>query len=415
MAPFGRGAGGAYGSPDSRRLAGLGQAAVAYADTAVLRRGPMPTRLLDAARELRPLIDANARAAGDAATTLPRATVDALVEANLHGANVPREVGGAELSLTDTIDVFAEVARADGSTGWSLMASASTACFFGAWAGDDVAEKMFAERVPLCAGQFAPNGTARRDGDGWVISGDYQFGSGIDSAEWVGAGAFTDEDPPDILFAIFPAEEAQRRGGWDVMGLRATASEDYAVREVRVPDGATFRLFSPVRRRGGPVYELGVMGLTTVGHTGFALGVVRRALDELVEIARTKHRMGAAAPLRESERFLHALGTLECRARANEELARAEFSAAQARLEAHPAPDPALTNRLRAVTVHVTQDGADIVRQCYLLAGTTGLREGPLERCFRDIHAGTQHFFASPAGPTDFGRDLLGPLEPPTA
>lgn len=368
----------------------------------------MPNPLLDAARDLRPLIDANARAAGDAATTLPRATVDALVAANIHGANVPRDVGGAELCLADTIDVFAEVARADGSAGWSIMASATTACFFGAWGGDDLVEKMFAERVPLCAGQFAPNGTARRDGDGWLISGDYQFGSGIDVAEWVGAGTLTDEDPPDMLFAVFPAEQAQRRGGWDVMGLRATASEDYAVRDVWVPDGATFRFFAPVRRRGGPVYELGVLGLTAVGHTGFALGVVRRALDELVEIAQTKHRMGAATPLRESERFLHALGTLECRARANEALARAEFGAADARLAETAEPDPALTNRLRAVTVHVTQDGADIVRQCYLLAGTTGLREGPLERCFRDIHAGTQHFFASPAGPTDFGRDLLG-------
>jgi hypothetical protein len=67
-----------------------------------------------------------------------------------------------------------------------------------------------------------------------------------------------------------------------------------------------------------------------------------------------------------------------------------------------------MVNRLRAVTVHVTHDGADIVRECYLLAGTTALRRGPLERCFRDIHAGTQHFFASPAGPIELGRDLIG-------
>lgn len=372
----------------------------------------MPTNLLDAARDLRATIDANARAANDA-STLPRATVDALVEAGLQGVNVPRDVGGAELPLVDAIDVFAEIAWADGSAGWSLMASASTASFFGAWGGEGLVERMFADGVPLCAGQFAPNGTAVRDGDTWVVTGDYQFGSNIDAAQWVGAGTVTQPvegsgEQPELLFAIFPAECVERRGNWHVLGLRATASEDYAVRGVRVPDDATFRFFAPIRRRGGPVYELGVLGLTTPGHAAFALGVTRRAVDELVDVARTKHRMGAATPLRDSERFLHALGTLECRARANEALVHAEFAAAQARMEAEPAPDPQVVNRLRAVTVHVTQDGADIVRECYLLAGTTGLREGPLERCFRDIHAGTQHFFASPAGPIDFGRDLVG-------
>jgi hypothetical protein len=62
---------------------------------------------------------------------------------------------------------------------------------------------------------------------------------------------------------------------------------------------------------------------------------------------------------------------------------------------------------VRQATVHVTQEGADIVRQAYLLAGTTALRDGPLQRCFRDIHAGSQHFFASPASTLDYARDRM--------
>ena len=41
------------------------------------------------------------------------------------------------------------------------------------------------------------------------------------------------------------------------------------------------------------------------------------------------------------------------------------------------------------------------------MAGTTGLREGPLQRCFHDIHAGSQHFFASPASTLAFARSLM--------
>ncbi|WP_455429579.1 hypothetical protein, partial [Neorhodopirellula lusitana] len=89
---------------------------------------------------------------------------------------------------------------------------------------------------------------------------------------------------------IFPVADAQVTGNWDVMGLTSTASYDYTVADVEVPANATFNLFDVTRHRGGPMYELGVMGLTAAGHAGFAVGVVRRALDELGSIAKTKVR-----------------------------------------------------------------------------------------------------------------------------
>jgi alkylation response protein AidB-like acyl-CoA dehydrogenase len=369
------------------------------------------TQCLAAARDLRPVVERGA----DDDMPVPDATMKALVDAGLHGVLVPREVGGSELALTDAIDVFAEVSYADGSAGWCLMASASVMAFFGAWADDDFARECFGPGVPLAAGQFAPNGTARRDGNGWRVTGDYQFGSGIAQAEWVGAGVLTETDGaegsnPDFLLTLFPAVHATRQGNWDVLGLRATASEDYEVRDVYVPDGATFNFFSPVRHRGGLVYDLGVLGLTAVGHSGFAIGVTRRALDELIAVATTKHRMGAATPLRDSERFLHELGTLESRFRSARAFVHEAFAAAQ-----QAAEDGTLTprhvNAARQATVYVTQQGADIARNAYLLAGTTALRDGPLQRAFRDLHAGTQHFFASPAATLDFGRDVLD-MEP---
>jgi alkylation response protein AidB-like acyl-CoA dehydrogenase len=319
--------------------------------------------------------------------------------------------------LVDAIDVFAELSYADGSAGWCLMASASVTAFFGAWATDDFARQCFADGVPLAAGQFAPNGTAVPDtanGGGWRISGDYQFGSGIAHATWVGAGVLTqpaDGTDPAFLLALFPAEHARRKGNWDVLGLRATASEDYEVRDVPVPDGATFNFFAPTRYRGGPVYDLGVLGMTAVGHAGFAIGVTRRALDELARVATgAKHRMGAASPLRDSERFLHELGTLEGRFRADRAWVREAFAEAQQAAESGGVT-PQVVNAVRQATVHMTQDGADIARQAYLLAGTTALRDGPLQRCFRDLHAGTQHFFASPAAAQDLARDVLADHE----
>ena len=366
------------------------------------------TELRETARDLYDLVDRNARAAGS--EPVPQATVDALADAGLHGVMTPKAVGGLEASIVDAIDVFAEVARADGSAGWCLMANAATISFFGAWAPDDFAKTLFADGVPLAAGQFAPNGVATPDGDGYRITGDYHFGSGVRHSAWVGAGVMT--QPPEgtdaqMLFALMPASDVQLTGNWDVLGLQSTASWDYSINDVWVSSSATFDFFAPVRRRGGEVYELGVMGLTSAGHAGFALGVVRRALDELTRIARAKQRMGSSASLRDSEKFLIELANLESRAQAAAAWVRERFAVAERTALETGSADPTEVLLARQATVHATQDGADVVRRAYLLAGTDALRDGPLQTCFRDIHAGSQHFFAGDLASVELGRALL--------
>jgi alkylation response protein AidB-like acyl-CoA dehydrogenase len=117
--------------------------------------------------------------------------------------------------------------------------------------------------------------------------------------------------------------------------------------------------------------------------------------------------MGGAAALRDSELFLHTLGCLESRFRSAVAWVRETFAQAERTVVANGKPDPREMNQMRQATVHVTQEGAAVTRDAYLLAGTTALRDGALQRCFRDIHAGSQHFFASPASTLDMARDLL--------
>jgi indole-3-acetate monooxygenase len=367
----------------------------------------MATTYLDRARELRSLIDTAAEKADGG--PIASETVQALDDAGLYGLLVPREVGGAEESLTDCLDVFAEVAAADGSTGWCLMASNTSAAFFGAWCDDDLASTVFGNGMPRVAGQFAPKGTLTPlDGGGWRLSGQYQFGSGMNDAHFAGAGAITvvgEGESPDYRFAIMPKEVVQIDGNWDVFGLQSTASWDYHATDVDVPANATFSFFAPHRYRGGAVYDMGVLPLTALGHAGWALGVVRRALDEVAQIAATKQRMTGSAPLRDSEYFLMELGQLEARYSAGRAWVYESFRAAQAKAEAGDGTfDEAAAREVRMSTAFVNQEGGDIVRRAYVLAGTASLRSGAMERCFRDIHAGTQHAVVSPDVTIAYGR-----------
>ena len=367
------------------------------------------TEQLDAARDLFGQLDANA-AAVSSGDPMSRASLELLDDAGLVGLMVPRAVGGVELPLADIVDVYEEVSRADGSTGWCHFAADCTAAYFGAYLPDSGAEAIFAGGVPLMAGQFAPNGTAVVADGELVIDGDFQFGSGIAHASWAGAGVLTaadDGEPSEYLFACFPASEAELLGNWDVLGLQATASYDYRLRDVHVPSDRAFDFFAPVVHRGGPMHALGVLPLTAAGHAGWALGVTRRCLDEVAAVAASTTRLGATSSLATSERFLYELGTLEGRFRAGRAWVREACTAAEAQAARDGSVSTLTANLVREACRHVNQQGADIARQAYLLTGTRALRDGPIQRCFRDLHAGSQHFFASPAAAIDLTRSLL--------
>src|SRR5581483_7984211 len=195
---------------------------------------------------------------------------------------VPAVLGGAEADPVTALDVIAEISRLDGSTGWNLMAVMTSTAL---------------------AGEMAPRGMAvRRDG-GYVVKGRFGFASGSRHAGWIFGGfrEVTDEGPvllesglPSVLAAVVPQEAATMLGNWDVLGLEGTGSYDYEIPEYWLAEGFAFSFFDPVPRRGGPLYRLGPLGIAAVGHAGFALGVGRRALDEIGRLALGKKRIGQA-------------------------------------------------------------------------------------------------------------------------
>ena len=230
------------------------------------------SNLLDRARALTPLIEAEAERSEVLGTMAP-AIIDAVADSGLFGILVPAELGGLEADLVTSLAVFEELAYADGSTGWSTMANATTSCFAAIYTGDEAVATMFGAGSSVHAGMLGPMGEATPVDGGFLVSGRYQFGSGSGHADWIGAGVMetVDGEPavselglPAMRVMFLRREQAEFLGNWDVMGLAGTGSYDYVVDQVEVPEAFSFLLLEASPRRGGPIFNVGLFALTAV-------------------------------------------------------------------------------------------------------------------------------------------------------
>ncbi len=379
--------------------------------------------LLNRARSIAPVIEAEA-AVAERDTTTTKPVVDALTDTGVLWSLVPEALGGLETDIVTALAIFEELARADGSTGWSAMANATSSCFAAIYTGEPAARAMFTEGVRgIHAGMLGPVGTARRVDGGFVVNGRYQFGSGCAHATHIGAGTIEVDDAgtplnaesglPAMRVVLIPRAQVDFRGNWDVLGLTSTGSYDYVVDDVFVPEDFTFSLLEWQQQRGGPGFRIGLFAITSAGHAGFALGVGRRAIDEITALAARRTRMAAFEPISAQQLFQYELAMHDAAMRS----ARAGVFEAFADADATARTTGAATNlqqqRMRAVTTYATKIAADAARFAYTWAGSAGLRPGVMQRCFRDIHAGTQHIYVDNGTLTAYAQAMLAEVPPP--
>jgi alkylation response protein AidB-like acyl-CoA dehydrogenase len=143
-----------------------------------------------------------------------------------------------------------------------------------------------------------------------------------------------------------------------------------------------------------------------------ALGIAQAAIDELLRLAGTKTPFGMLSTLSTRTTTQIAL----CEAMAMARSARALLVEETARVwELVQAGTPVNAEQrglLRIAATHATATAASVVDRMYTAGGGTAIfASSPLQRCLRDVHAVTQHFFVAPPTYEMIGKILLG-VEP---
>lgn len=375
-------------------------------------------RILWAIRDLAPSLAARADEI-ELARTLPIDLVSELSSIGLFRMLVPRSHGGLEIEFPSSLDILTELAAIDGALGWTVMIGSETPQLLALLPRKVYDQIYSSDPDVICAGAFAPQGTAQAVDGGYRINGRWAFASGARHARWLfGRCVVVRDDKPvpgspdgSVLTrcAVMPASQWQIFDTWRTIGMRGTGSDDFGATDAFVAEDWTFDLFFGQPCLKGPLFASPVLQFSM--HIGaVALGIAEAALRDLRTLASTnKRRLYASSSMADSTLFQYRLGHGEADAQA----ARA-FLAMRAQWYWQKALNDSVTladspSVLQTVG-WVVETSARVVDSCYRAGGGTALYDSsPLQRRLRDIHTLTQHastqeaVFAS-AGAAQLGR-----------
>lgn len=358
--------------------------------------------------EAAPVLAANAEK-GEELGRLTDEVAQVLHETGALKIGIPRDLGGFEFSPRQVIETIAKIAYSDASAGWSFMALQMVTGTTAAYLGDEAAAELFPDvpgnRYALMAGQGTRLGAARRVDGGYVINGQWSFASGISMATHIHTAALCEETGQALIFT-FPKEQATLVDNWDVMGLKATSSIDYVCEDVFVPSTHVYEITTMAARHGGAIYRMGLANMAGVCHTGWALGVGRRMLDEMRALAARKSGTPGASV--DTGQFHAEYAQAEAALRSARAWAMEVWEANEATLDGGSLLTTEQETLTRLMLNNTTWSVHAAGQTVYKWAATAALRRGDLQRFFRDLHAGTQHITSGPVVLQNCGRWMAG-------
>jgi indole-3-acetate monooxygenase len=339
--------------------------------------------------------------ASEALGRLDEPTMAALRSTRLLRFYAPRELGGLEADPVTVLIVLEALARIDASTSWTLGILAGTSGIAGAYLPAATARRLFADGVPPMAGTVLPKGTAEPVPGGYRVKGRWHYGSGIDHAEWVGAGALVpgQSGPAGARLVLLRRNQVVVHDNWHVAGLRGSGSSDYSIEDQFVREEMTFSLMDFIvgnAATGGAAFRLGRPSIVIPFHIGIALGGARRALDEIYTQALEKGRGFPPSPLPTQPHVQFALGKAEIELASARAYGIQLMGALYEEAQAGRVPSPARQAEARAAGTYITEVAQRVTTVAFQAAGGTALFDtNPLQRCFRDIAAAGQHFMVN--------------------
>ncbi|MBC7400502.1 MAG: acyl-CoA dehydrogenase [Mucilaginibacter sp.] len=312
---------------------------------------------------------------------------------------VPQTYTGKQITLADLVRLQEAISWADGSTGW-VVTLCSGAGWFGGFIDPEVAQQVFNSDTVCLAGSGAVGGTAEITENGYRINGSWKYASGAHHATHItancaiknnGVPVLNDDGEQLVLPFIFDKKDVTILPAWKYIGMVATGSDAFEVKDVEVPKNRQFKIDPSAVRVDGALYHYPFLQLAeatlAVNISGIAIHFIDLCAD--VFSGRMNH------PRITAPQKLYLIDVLAMANKEMNNLRKSFFKAVDASWEAITAEQTvsgellnnvSATSRLLAITARELVD--KLYPLCGLIAAST---DTEINRAWRDLHTASQH------------------------
>lgn len=319
----------------------------------------------------------------------------------------PKRWGGMEYDFIAYIDVPMELARGCASTSWTVVNLAIHNWMLALY--DERAQALVWGADPavmISAGIAYPQGRARKVDGGYVISGKWNFSSGVNLSTWcmlavtLREGEDGNGKPIDYRMCLLDKSQYQVIDDWHTLGMRSTGSMSVVANEVFVPE---YKALGMLDARGGaafpgakvnpnPLYCISLAATGGHGIAATAVGNAMAAMEHTLALVKSRSTNYTGAKMRDFQVVQLRVGAAGSKIEAARSMVRSDCFEIMDQARAGVVPDLETKLRYKRNAAYAAQLATEAVDALHTVTGAMGIYTShPLERIFRDAHALAAH------------------------
>jgi alkylation response protein AidB-like acyl-CoA dehydrogenase len=191
---------------------------------------------------------------------------------------LPEHLGGAGLSLKETLDVIQRCAYINGTLGW-LVQIGNGGNYFAAYIGEDTTRELFSPADAVLAGSGAVTGTATPAEGGYTVSGTWKYASGSSYASFFTISCKVEGSDQIISCVLMPAQVSVIHD-WKSIGMRYSATNTFTAESQFVPFRFVFGLAEQKCLHEVPVFRFPFAAYAQAFFLSVQYGLLSRMLHE---------------------------------------------------------------------------------------------------------------------------------------
>jgi hypothetical protein len=299
---------------------------------------------------------------------------------------VPKNKGGLALSLPEVLKMEEALAWTDGSVAWVVTLCAGAAWFVG-FMDPMVATELFSNPETCFAGSGMTSGVAEQVPGGYKLNGQWKYASGalhatVFTANFCihqnGQPLLRENGMPVIRPFVMKREEVTLRKTWHSMGMVATGTHAFEVKELTVPAQRSFLIDANAAVINDPVYQYPFLQLAETTLAINLSGMAIRFIDLCEELFVCKNKGDASVQKKKMN---------DCRDAFYEAVERSWKQGVDGEWK-----DDSTLQGVSEVSHHLARCAREVVDALYPFCGLTAAdtRE-EINRVWRNLHTASQH------------------------